>query len=85
MSEQDIETIARVAYEAERTYQQEKLNYSLPVWCDAMPTNKAGYIQGVKDRVANQFDGRTEVYDAMVQNRKDRLFNAIVKVLITEG
>lgn len=85
MNEADIETIARVAYEAERAYQREKLNYSLPAWCDAMTANKAGYVQGVKDRAESQFDGRTEVYDAMTQNRKDKLFNAIVDVLITEG
>jgi hypothetical protein len=84
LSETEIETVARVAYEAERAYQREKLNYSLPAWCDALVANKAGYIQGVKDRVTNQFDARTEIYDAMVQNRKDRLFNAIVDVLITE-
>ncbi len=77
--------IARVAYEAERAYQREKLNYSLPAWCDAMPANKAGYLQGVEDRAAAQHDGRTEVYDAMIENRKDRLFNAIVDVLLTEG
>ena len=85
MNEADIETIARVAYEAERAYQREKLNYSLPAWCDAMAASKAGYLQGVRDRAENQSDERTEVYDAMTQNRKDRLFNAIVDVLITEG
>lgn len=85
MNESDIETIARVAYEAERVYQREKSNYSLPVWCDASPANKAGYIQGVKDRAANQSDERTEVYDAMTSSLKDRLFNAIVDVLLTEG
>lgn len=85
MNEADIETIARVAYEAERAYQREKLNCSLFAWGDAKAATRAGYIQGVRDRTANQFDSRTEIYDAMVQNRKDRLFNAIVDVLITEG
>ena len=81
----DNETIARVAYEAERAYQRETGNNSQLPWHDVGSATKAGFLQGVKDRAEKRRDTKYNVLtEHLQQSRQERLFNSVVDVLASE-